>query len=101
MSPRSKPPGGERGPSLEVEWTTISYRTLAVYVVLVLLLVLGTVYLMAPRFFMNTATRLLESVAANPTAPQAPASRKEAHFSADLDGTVTHQEGAFVAVDAG
>ena len=93
MSPRSKPPGGERERSLEVEWTTISYRTIAAYLVLALLLILGTVYLMAPRFFINTATRLLESVAANPTAPQAPASRKEAHF-VNLDGNVRVKKAA-------
>ena len=69
MSPRTKPPGGERGRSLEVEWTTISYRTIAIYLVLAFLLLLGILYLISPRFVINTATRVLESVAANPTRP--------------------------------
>ena len=64
MSPRTKPPSGERGRSLEVEWTTISYRTIAIYLVLAFLLVLGILYLISPRFVINTATRVLESVAA-------------------------------------
>ena len=49
MSPRTKPPGGDRGRSLEVEWTTISYRTIAIYLVLAFLLVLGILYLISPQ----------------------------------------------------
>ena len=93
MSPRTKPPGGERGRSLELEWTTISYRTIAIYLVLGFLLVLGILYLISPRFVIGTATRLLESVAANPTVPQTPGSRKEAHF-VNLDGTVRVKKAA-------
>jgi len=87
MSPQSKPPGRERGRSLEVEWTTISYRTIAIYIFLALLLLVGIAYLVSPRFIINTATRVLESVAANPTIPQTVGSRKEAHF-VNLDGNV-------------
>jgi hypothetical protein len=93
MSPRTKPPGGERGRSLELEWTTISYRTIAIYLVLGFLLVLGILYLISPRFVIGTATRLLESVAPNPTVPQTPGSRKEAHF-VNLDGTVRVKKAA-------
>jgi len=87
MSPQSKLPGRERGRSLEVEWTTISYRTIAIYIFLALLLLVGIAYLVSPRFIINTATRVLESVAANPTIPQTVGSRKEAHF-VNLDGNV-------------
>ena len=93
MSPRTKPPRGERGRSLEVEWTTISYRTIAIYLVLAFLLVLGILYLISPGFVINTATRVLNSLAPNPTVRQEPASRKEAHF-VNLDGTVRVKKAA-------
>jgi hypothetical protein len=87
MNPRPQPPGGEHGRSLEVEWTTISYRTIAIYIVVAFLLMLGILYLISPKFVVRIATRALESVAANPIPSQAPAARKEAHF-VNLDGTV-------------
>ncbi len=93
MSPRTKPPRGERGRSFELEWTTISYRTIAIYLVLALLLVLGILYLISPRFVLNTATRLLETIAANPSAAPASAGRREAHF-VNLDGTVRVKKAA-------
>jgi hypothetical protein len=93
MSPRTKPPGGERGPTVELEWTTISYRTIAIYLVLAFLLLLGIIYLISPRFVINLTTRALETVAAKPSSPQAPAGRKEAHF-VNLDGTVRVKKAA-------
>lgn len=92
MSPRTHPPVGEHGRSLEVEWTTISYRTIAIYVVLAFLLLLGVLYLISPSFVIRTATRVLESVAAKPAPPPA-TSRKEARFS-NLDGTVRVKKAA-------
>lgn len=94
MSPWQQPPGGDRGrTTVEVEWTTISYRTIAIYLVMAFLLVLGVVYLIAPSFVVKTATRILESVAVSPSTPQAPASRREAHF-VNLDGNVRIKKAA-------
>jgi hypothetical protein len=93
MSPRTKPPGGERGPTVELEWTTISYRTIAIYLVLAFLLLLGILYLISPRFVVNITTRALEAIAAKRSVPQAPAGRKEAHF-VNLDGTVRVKKAA-------
>jgi len=93
MSPRTQPPSGDRGRSVELEWTTISYRTIAIYLVLAFLLLLGILYLISPQFVINTATRVLEAVAANPRAPQTSTSRKEAHF-VNLDGTVRIKKAA-------
>ncbi len=93
MSPRTKPRSGERGTSLELEWTTISYRTIAIYLVLIFVIVMGVLYLISPRFVLNTATRMLNAVAANPSAPPASASRREAHF-VNLDGTVRIKKAA-------
>jgi len=94
MSPRTKPPSGDLGrASVELEWTTISYRTIAIYLVLAFLLLLGILYLISPQFVVNTATRVLETVAANPRPPQTSTSRKEAHF-VNLDGTVRVKKAA-------
>jgi hypothetical protein len=93
MSPRTKVYGGERGRSLEVEWTTISYRTIAIYLVVGFLLLLGILYLISPQFVERTVTRVLETVAAEPRAPRANAARKEAHF-VNLDGTVRVKKAA-------
>src|SRR5208282_6078724 len=93
MSPRTQPPGGDRGRSVEVEWTTISYRTIAIYLVLAFSLLLLVLYLIAPTFVIKTATRLLETVAANPAKPDANVSKKEAHF-VNLDGTVRIKKAA-------
>jgi hypothetical protein len=93
MSPTPHPPGSERSRSVEVEWTTISYRTIAIYLVLAFLLLLGIVYLISPSFVIRTVTRVLETVAANPTPSTAPPARKEAHF-VNLDGTVRVKKAA-------
>ena len=94
MSPQTKPPSRERGRSVELEWTTISYRTIAIYLILALLLVSGIVYLISPHFIVNTAMKVLESVAANPTIPQSVGGgRKEAHF-VNVDGNVRVKKAA-------
>jgi hypothetical protein len=93
MSPRTQPPSGERGHTVEVEWTTISYRTITIYVILAFLGILGIVYLISPSFIVNTATRVLEAVAANRTPSQSRVARKEAHF-VNLDGTVRVKKAA-------
>jgi len=93
MSPQTQPPSGKRGRALEVEWTTISYRTIAIYLVVAFLVLLGILYLISPSFVINTAKRVLETVAANPSAPQPTTSRKEAHF-VNLDGTVRIKKAA-------
>ena len=87
MSPRTKPPGGDHGRSVEVEWTTISYRTIAIYIVLAILLMIGIVYLISPKFVVKTVTQGLELVASSPNARPSATSRKEAHF-VNLDGNV-------------
>src|ERR1017187_4744423 len=87
MSPRTHPPGGDGGRSVEVQWTTISYRTIALYIVLAILLMMGITYLISPKFVVNTATQMLEVVASSPSVRQSTSSRKEAHF-VNLDGNV-------------
>lgn len=89
MSPRQQPPGG-RGRSLEVEWTTISYRTIALYTFLALVLVGIVIYLISPRFVTQKVTQGLEAIAGDAgrgANSGAKVSRREAHF-VNLDGTV-------------
>jgi hypothetical protein len=93
MSPRTKPPSGDRGRSVEVEWTTISYRTIAIYIIVAFMLLLGILYLISPRFVISTAKQLMDAVAASPAARQSNTSRKEAHF-VNLDGTVRVKKAA-------
>ena len=92
MNPRT-PSSTGRHPRLEVEWTTITYRTVALYVVLIILLVVGVSYVISPGFMSRTALRMLEAVAANPTVSQVDTTRKEAHF-VNLDGTVRVKKAA-------
>ncbi len=93
MSPRTKPPTGDHGRSVEVEWTTISYRTIALYIVLAVIIMMGVTYLISPKFVINTATQMLEVVAATPSVHQTNSSRKEAHF-VNLDGNVRVKKAA-------
>src|SRR5579862_3349889 len=93
MNPQKQPPGGDRGRSVEVEWTTISYRTIALYIVLAVVIMMGVTYLISPKFVINTATQMLEVVAATPSVHQSTSSRKEAHF-VNLDGNVRVKKAA-------
>lgn len=93
MSPRTQIPRGPRGPSLELEWTTISYRTIVTYLVVALLVLVGILYLISPRFVIKVATRAMEAVGANTSSAPTSASRREAHF-VNLDGTVRVKKAA-------
>jgi hypothetical protein len=80
----------EPGRSYEVEWTTISYRTIAFYVILVLLGVAFIVYLIAPKYFGQKFTNALEALgnkAGQTTGTETATTKREAHFL-NIDGTV-------------
>ena len=94
MSPRTQPPSGDRGRSVEVEWTTISYSTIAIYLVLAFLLVLGILYLISPQLRRSVSRReRWKRWPPTRTLPQTTTSRKEAHF-VNLDGTVRIKKAA-------
>jgi len=87
-APRAPIP--ESGRKYEVEWTTISYRTIAFYVCLVLLGVGFVLYLIAPKYFGQKMRGALESISAGlvkSTSTEASSSKREAHF-VNVDGTV-------------
>lgn len=88
MAPR--PTRSEHDPKYEVEWTTISYRTIVFYGVLVVLGIGLTFYLVAPKYVSQKARGLLGMISAGlaKTGAVEPTSNKsEAHF-VNLDGTV-------------
>ena len=93
MNPRTQPAPRDRGRSVEVEWTTISYGTIAVYLVITFVVLLGILYLISPNFVIKMTHRALETIAANPSSPQTTVSRREAHF-VNLDGTVRYKKAA-------
>jgi hypothetical protein len=90
MDKLPRPPRGRRGRTLELEWTTISYRTIAFYVLLALLLAAFALYLISPRFVTQKMRQGLEAMvgdAGRITSSEAAATRREAHF-VNLDGLV-------------
>ena len=93
MSPRSQPRNLPPGRSVEIEWMTLSYKTIAILVVAVFALIMAVLYLISPGFVQRTAIKALEMIAANPTVPQSNTGRKEAHF-VNLDGTVKIKKAA-------
>lgn len=94
MGGLSRPPH-EPDRSYEVEWTTISYRTIAFYAFLALLLVGFILYLIAPNYFGQKAKNALTSITAGlgrGGTTDATVTKREAHF-VNLDGTVRVKKG--------
>ena len=80
----------EQDSRYEVEWTTISYRTIVLYSLLVLLAVGFAFYLIAPKYVCQKARDVLNKISAGLAktgAVQVASSKSEAHF-VNLDGTV-------------
>lgn len=83
-----RPPESRR--AYEVEWTTISYRAIAFYAGLALVLMGLVAYLLKPSYFNNKARGLLSAIGARlgQTAGDATAATtREAHF-VNIDGMV-------------
>src|SRR3989304_5902624 len=90
MGTTPRPPVHESGRTYEVEWTTISYRTIAFYAVLVLLLAGFVIYLIAPNYFGQKVKDALAGLSARVGQGggiDAATSKREAHF-VNIDGTV-------------
>jgi len=90
MGKPPRPPGGRRGRTLELEWMTITYRTIAFYAFLALLLAGFALYLISPRFVNQKMRQGLEAVVGDSgriTSSEAAATHREAHF-VNLDGLV-------------
>ncbi|TAM81428.1 MAG: hypothetical protein EPN47_11735 [Acidobacteria bacterium] len=90
MAPKSRVGGPEQGHKVEVEWTTVSYRTIAFYAVLGLVAVGFILYLIAPNYFALKARGALHALTAGVVengAENVTPSKRAAHF-VNLDGTV-------------
>ena len=90
MGPLIPPQMPEPRRSYEVEWTTISYRAIIFYAVLVLLAAVFVLYLIAPRYFGQKLRQGLEAISAGlgqTSSREAAAAKRDAHFI-NLDGTV-------------
>ncbi len=84
------PPRHEHEHSYEVEWTTISYRTIAFYSFLALLLIGFVVYLIAPHYISGKVRQALSAISAGlagTTESEGTPSKRDAHF-VNIDGTV-------------
>jgi hypothetical protein len=105
MGATTPSPGHEPKRAYEVEWTTISYRTIALYAFILLVLMGFVAYLIAPHFFSEKAKHLLAALTSgignSAAASDSRTSIQEAHF-VNLDGDVRvrkAQSQKFVAAD--
>lgn len=73
-------------PRVEVYWTTVTYKTVAIYISLGFAIVLLVLYLIAPDRFMGVVRRMGESMAGSPP-PEDTALSTQARF-VNLDGKV-------------
>ena len=83
--PLHKPEGG-----VEVEWTTITYRTVLLYALCAALLLAFVSYLIAPRYVGQKVKQLVAGISAGMVATtdkDVTPAKREAHF-VNLDGTV-------------
>ena len=84
-APRQHPP--EPGRSYEVEWTTISYRTIAFFIFLGVLLICFIIYLIAPHYVAAKIGAAIDALASSrPLQPEG-SKKHDAHF-VNIDGTV-------------
>ena len=83
MVSTTRPPGPEQGRTVEVEGTTVSYRTIAFHAVLVLIAAGLVFYLIAPNYFASKARRALQALTASVVengGTSLDSSKREAHF---------------------
>ena len=71
---------------VEVYWKTVTYRTVAIYMLLVLAIVMATLYLIYPEAYSGVAAKISDALGGGPKAA-AEMSVKQAKF-VNLDGRV-------------
>ena len=95
MGGTPQPPDHEPEHTYEVEWTTISYRTIAFYVCLALLATGFILYLIAPHYFGQKIKQALHAISSglvSSSEADASTSKRDAHF-VNIDGTVRVKKG--------
>jgi len=84
IDPRHSP--NQRAPRVEVYWTTVTYKTVIMSVILALVLIFGGIYIAKPDLYSTVINKLDKSVG-NPEADPVNADQKRARF-VNLDGHV-------------
>jgi hypothetical protein len=95
MGAPTQPPHHEPERSYEVEWTTISYRTMAFYAALALILTGFILYLIAPHYFGQKIKQVLSAISSglvSSSEADTSTSKRDAHF-VNIDGTVRVKKG--------
>jgi hypothetical protein len=85
MDPRQTQPH-QRAPRVEVYWTTVTYKTVILYVLLGLAVIFGGIYIAKPGLYTAVIDKIDKSVG-NPEADPVSADQKRAKF-VNLDGHV-------------
>jgi hypothetical protein len=93
MNEKPRPPVREPGRSYEVEWTTISYRTIALSIVGGFVVVCLVLYLIFPHYFGQKIEQVLGAIGANRSTLGQTSSKRDAHF-VNIDGTVRVKKAA-------
>ena len=76
----------EKVPRVEIYWTAVTYRTVAIYLILIAASVLATLYLIRPDWYSGVGRRISNALGAVP-ATAVVASQNQARF-VNLDGKV-------------
>ena len=87
MVEKPKPPIRAPGHTYEVEWTTISYRTIALAIGGGFALVCLVLYLIFPHYFGQKFDQALAVIGSGPGAQGLLSSKRDAHF-VNVDGNV-------------
>src|SRR5579864_5318151 len=87
MSGSPRLPVRDTDRSMEVEWTTISYRTIALFIFLGFLLLCFIFYLIAPHYVGQKMDQALEALSASQSPAGGATTSHDAHF-VNIDGTV-------------
>jgi len=86
-NPRQTAPAKHaRIPRVDVYWHAVTYRSVAIYISLILAIVVATSYLIRPEFYSGVEERLSKTFGAAPDGALAPMAN-QAHF-VNLDGRV-------------
>jgi hypothetical protein len=76
----------EKHPRIEVYWTTVTYRTVMIYLLLIVAIVVAGLYTIHPEWYSSAVERMSRTLGATPTGAD-PIAQNQARF-VNLDGKV-------------
>lgn len=86
IDPKHAPPTPHKTPRVEVYWTAVTYKTVALYIVLLAAILGAVLYLSMPNWY-QVAISKLDKAVGNPATEPVSSSQKQARF-VNLDGKV-------------